>query len=347
MKALAAGTNYAEFRTAFPERLRRLDQATTAEPTVRAQIVKTANLIAEERNWDGAFAELTALDYFLADPATQASELKLDVTVPATETLAAELGMKNVNFDVQIPPFNLSLDVKLLGDKIGDILRGIFEDALAAKAIARLPIIPNYSRDDPYELYQRNRAALRSELEALIDVKQRPAAGVSRVIPGLMYKFAWGTGVYTGASAYDIDEHAMNTHALLFQHAKKFSRVAPSAIVFVHFPWSGEHLLPMGDAPLRFFKAMAHHFYQDYSGTAILASSLDGKFKSSILAQDAARHLSGVIFLKDTTATAADPTLLNVDASFLWNTTAHHPLTGSSFEHYLTSRGAMDLSRLP
>jgi hypothetical protein len=59
-----------------------------------------------------------------------------------------------------------------------------------------------------------------------------------------------------------------------------------------------------------------------------------------------AQHLSGVVFLKDTIVTATDPKSLNVDASFFWNTSAHHPLAGSPFEHYLISRGAIDLTRL-
>lgn len=346
LMALATSGDFAQFRAAFPARLHRLCQATTAVPALRVEIVKTANLIAEKRNWDGAFAELAALDYLLADSRTDASELKLNMTVPATATLAGELGMQNANFDVHTARFNLSLDVKQLGDKIGGILRGIFKDVLRAKGIANLSIIPSYSMDDPYELYETNRALLCKELDTLVDVKQRPPGGASCVIPGLKYQFAWEAGVYPGISTYYPEEHAKNAHKLLFQHAKKFSKVNPSAIAFVHFPWVGERLVPIGDAELRFFKGMASHFFYDYSGSALLAGSLNRKFKGNILADDVARYLSGVIFLQDRTVTSKDPTSLNVDVSFLMNPAAHHPLSDGEFEHYLTSRGAIDLSQL-
>jgi hypothetical protein len=346
LRALAANGNFLQFAAAFKARLYRLKDSTAAAPSLRQQIVTTANLIAAERNWDGAFAELAAFDYLLADPRTNASQLKLDVTVPATQTLASEFGMQQANFDVEISKLQLSLDVKLLGDKIGDILRGFFENVLNAKGIARLSIIPTYPRDDSYERYEKNRAALYKELLKLLDVRQQPLGAPSGVIPELRYQFAWQPGVFSGVSTYSTDEHARNAHTLLFQHAKKFSKVNPSVIVFVHFPWAGERLPPMGDAPLRFFKGMARHFFYGYSGSNVLAASLNKKIKSNILAKDVVPHLSGVIFLQDETITSDDPNSPNAAASFLMNAAAHHSLSGSEFERYLISRGAIDLSQL-
>ena len=346
LSALAMSGDFPQFVAGFTARLGRLALATTATANLRKQIVTTANLIAAEKNWDGAFAELAAFDYFLADPRTDASQLELDVTVPATQTLASELGMQQANFDVQMPQFDLTLDVKLLGDKIGGILYGICEEVRRAKAIRNLAIIPTYPIDDSYEDFQKNRAALCKELHTLLDVSQRPPRGTSRVIPKLEYQFAWEAGVYSGATTYNTDEHAQNTHRLLFQHAKKFSKVKPSVIAFVHFPWAGERLIPMADAPLRFFKGVGRHFFYGYSGSTCLASLLNKKIKTNILAKDVVAHLSGVIFLQDETVTSNNPNSANVTASYLLNTAAHHPLSGSEFEGYLNSRGAIDLSQL-
>ena len=48
--------------------------------------------------------------------------------VMAAETLASEIGMLNANHDIRFPRLGVLMDTKLLLDKTGQILDGIFEE---------------------------------------------------------------------------------------------------------------------------------------------------------------------------------------------------------------------------
>jgi hypothetical protein len=85
-------------------------------------------------------------------------------------------------------------------------------------------------------------------------------------------------------------------------------------------------------------------FFNNYLGSADLASKFNRKVKSSISAGDVTKHLSGVIFLDDSSATAKDPKQINVEASFVWNKSAIHPLVGHPLDVELRRRGALDRS---
>ena len=141
--ALAHATEFSAFKRNFEARLRRLNSAVMTEPNLRPEVLSAVNRIVDA-GWDGAYAELSALDYFLADEATGPGNLALDQTVPATETLASEMGMQNANHDLTFPDLGVSLDTKLLSDKTGEILEGIFKDYRASKGIKNLLIVPSY-----------------------------------------------------------------------------------------------------------------------------------------------------------------------------------------------------------
>jgi len=81
----------------------------------------------------------------LADSATGATTIELDATVPATETMASDMGMQNANHDLRSPTLGVTMDTKLLSDKTADILAGIFKDELKAKGIKHLTIIASYA----------------------------------------------------------------------------------------------------------------------------------------------------------------------------------------------------------
>lgn len=341
--ALANPSNFIEFKANFSARLQRLNQAIAANPILRKPVVNIVNQIADVSAWDGAYAELVALDYFLSDPATNASNVELDVTVSAKSTLASDLGMTNVNHDVRLPAFGMSLDTKLLQDKIGAILNGLFEEVLKKKGITYLPIIPSYPLDHPYSPFQDKRPALLVELLAAVDTKTRPARFASKVIPELSYQFAWDRGVYVTALTHTPTDHALNHQRLLFGYAKKFSKVEPSAIVLVYFPWTGEKLF-IDSQRTSFFKELGHVFFNAYLGKPDLAQSLISSFKTAISAEAVTKCLSGIVYLEDDSITASDPNQVNVTANYIWNQHAFHSLIGSTFDSYLKRRGATDLS---
>jgi hypothetical protein len=340
--ALASTSDFFQFQAAFKARLERLNAALTCNANLRKPVLVAVNSIGDKNNWDGAFAELTALDYFVAgnDPC----DIELDVTMPAAETLAKEMGKTNANVDLVLRNFGVSLDTKLLSDKTGDLLKGIFAEVLRKKGIARLPIIPTYAFDQAYEPFETQRKRLVAELEKLLDPVTRPPSAQSNIIPELSYEFAWDRGAYGYGTIYSPEEHAHNHHPLLFKHAKKFSVVRPSGIAFVHFPWSGEKLFPLGDANRRFFRQFGEEFFSGYAASPEPAKRFNRDFKSAMLADDVSRYLSFLIFLEDKSVTATDPSAINVVASYRVNPRAKMPVMGSLFEGYLKSRAAMDLA---
>lgn len=339
-----AHVQFEDFSDNFAARLRRLQIAVQADPTLRMEILSAVNRIVTSE-WDGAYAELSALDYFLAEQATGPRNVELDRTIAATDTLASEMGMQNANHDLAFTKLGLSMDTKLLSDKINDILEGVFKEFKSSKGINRLVIIASYEMGSDFTEYANKRKQLLAEMIAEVAIDKRPKVFNSKVIPGLTYTFAWDAGAHFGVSTYSPTEHAKSHHRLLFGHAKKFSRREPTVITFVVFPWSGEKMLSLkGRDPEFFFKRFAGHFFNDYVGSADLASKYNPKFKTSILAAEATKHLSGVMFLRDDLILSTDPGQINVDASFVWNPNAIHPLQGHTFDALLRSRGARELT---
>lgn len=343
--ALADDPDFNDFKAAFEFRLQRLNAAITLNPNLRKAVITTINQVARRSNWDGAFAELSTLDYFFSDPRTDAGKSQLDVTVPASETLAGAMGKSNANFDLVLPPFNTALDVKLLSDKSGSIIEGIINQVLNKKGIS-MSVIPSYSLAQSYDLFQKKRRDLAIELERLMDTVARPASGDSSVIQGLKYQFAWNKGVFSNISIYNPEQHARNHHTLLFAHAGKFATNRPSGIIFVHFPWSGEKIPTLGAARKRFFKELAEQFLHGYAGSKVDARQFNDEFKSPILASEVAAHLSIVIFLEDESVRAKDKTRINISASYFVNKSAKHTLLTSPLQSYLASRDAVDLAAM-
>ncbi|MGK5069538.1 hypothetical protein [Janthinobacterium sp. RT4P48] len=340
--ALANPNQFAAFIANYEDRLRRIEAATKADPTLRKDVLHTVNLVAGNE-WDGAYAELCALDYFLAVPQTGPSNIELNRTLPASDTLASEMGKQNTNHDMRLKALGVSMDTKNLSDKTGQILDGIFREFLQAKGIARMAIVPTYDHDDDFTLYRENRPKLLAELVSGVDAKARTPQLRSQVIPGLSYEFAWDAGAYVSASSYSPLEHATKHHTLLFGHIKKFSRVEPTVITYVMFPWSGEGVF-FGFGKETFQTELGRQFFNNYIGSVDLARKFNQEVKSNISAGDVTKHLSGVIFLDDKSITAKDPAQINVDASFVWNKNAIHSLIGHPLDVELRRRGAVDRS---
>jgi hypothetical protein len=340
--ALGKPGQFVEFSANFEQRLHRLAASIKSDGTLQKEIHAAINKIVTSE-WDGAYAELCALDYFLADALTGPGEVDLDRTLSASETLALEMGMQNANHDMSFPRLGVSMDTKLLSDKVGGLLDGVFKDFRKAKGIEHLTILPSYNHAEDFTTFQTNRQKLLEELTLHVDINTRPSTLVSHVIPGLSYKFGWDAGVLVGVNSYSPFQHAKNHHHLLFGHAKKFSKMEPTVIVFVIFPWPGEKVFPFEDSKQQFFKSFGDYFFTDYLNSSDLAKDFNNKFTSEISASNVTKHLSGIIFLEDNSILAKTPNDLNVNASFIWNPNALYPLVVSPLEACLLARSAIDL----
>jgi hypothetical protein len=233
-------TGFASFRVVFLKRCKRLPAHYPASDHNRKPLLDRLNEMASTGKWDGVYAEMVAFDFLNSDQDWLSTPINLSKTVPATETLAGGLGSQNANFDGFYDDFGVCFDVKVLGDKSQNILKGIIAEETNTLGISGLDISPEYPLDLAFEQFEVNRNKLRAELETSINIGARTPFIKSSVVTDLSYRIRWEAGVLTTVGTYDPFQHAANHHILLFRHAKKFSKINPSLIVFVVFPWFSE-----------------------------------------------------------------------------------------------------------
>lgn len=328
---------FTTFTTNFLDRLKRLSKIYAENEHLRDSIQQALNQVADINNWDGAFSELTVLDYFFSFPDTGAEHLKLDVTVPATETLASEMGFSNANLDGYFSNFDLYFDTKVLSDKSGQIINGITQQAKKNLNITNLTIHPSFNTDLPFEEFQYNRNELLKELLNGISQQSKTSYIKSKIVNSLSYRLLWGAGVSTGVSEYSPIEHAKNHHSLLFQHAKKFHRDKPTVIIFVNFPWFGENIPPFDGVKESFYSNLSENFFNGYSGTKVLGKDVNGKIKSDILTSDIAEYLSAIIFMDDHSILGDCNEKNNIKTRSYLNREAKNDLSESEFMSFLKS----------
>ena len=331
-------SQFSQFQLCFKKRLERLNRIYTKNDNNRKQVIDTLNLIANEKNWEGAYAEITGYDFFNSGKGSLSLPIEIDKTVDAKETLANELGKANANFDGYFKDFDIYFDIKILSDKIKDILDGIYKEIKKSFPCKKLTIEPEYPLDLPYEDFQKNRRKLLDELKAKIDVNKKTSNVKSDVIEYLSHRVLWGKGIISTTSTYNPYWHAMNHHKLLFQHMKKFSINNPSLIVFVFFPWFSEKIDGLDGFNKIFYRSFARRFFCQYKHNKMKAVEITKKYKNkSTLVYEVTKKLSGVIFLEDESINATNPSDINARAYVYLNPNADKKVGQGIFQDYLMS----------
>jgi hypothetical protein len=326
-------TQFGSFRASFLERLRRLSSIYKPGSVQSAKLLPTLNEVASERNWEGAYSELVALDFMNSDTNWSSDPIELSLDVPAANTLTGGLGNKVTNYDGYFRELDVFFDVKVLLDKSRDILDGVIGEAKETLGGPPVDIAAEYPLDEDFSVFEKNRPKLLKELVATIDLHSKLHSIQSAVVPQLTYKLIWKPGTLMTVSSYNPYVHAENHHQLLFKHAKKFSRTAPSLIVFVVFPWFSEKP-SMADDGSTFYRAFARRFFCQYLKDTMPANTLLNSFKGPETVGDITRQLSGVLFLEDKSITATNPLAQNVNSFAYLNPNAAHKL-GRHFRHHL------------
>jgi hypothetical protein len=346
--AVASTTDFDVFRKNFVARLHRLKVAIQLNHKISSPILNAVNGVARLSGWEGYYAEIVALDYFMSDPETGPENIELDVTLPASDAIASEFEMTNINYDLCVPSLGIVTDVKILSDKSGGILEGIFKEFRSAKGITRLMIQPEYCEDEDYDVFQKHRTPLLKELIEEIDTTTRPPYFRSKIIEGLSYRFSWDAGVVIAESSYDSKTHASNHQRLLVTHAKKYSRREPTIIIFVVFPWASEKIMIFSEMRIaqEFIHNLGTIFFDITTSSSIEARSINRNIKTKISLADVSRHLSGILLIEDKSILATDEDLIS-DVSYIFNKNAVHTLDDSKLESYLKRRNAKDLINHP
>jgi hypothetical protein len=335
--ALNHTTEFSTFRFAFGKRMERLAGHYPQSNPNQKYLLERVNAISTNE-WDGAYAELVAFDFLNSNQDYLDGPISLSKDVPASETLASSLGMINVNLDGFYEGFGVGFDVKALGDKSRGILDGIIKEAKTNLGIVSVVISPEHPLDLDYTLFQKNRKAILTELEAGINVSAQTTFVISRAVPELAFRLMWGGGVLSTISTYDPYAHAQNHHELFFTYAKQFSRNSPTLIVSVVFPWFSEQVTSNVGASEIFYRSLCRRFFCQYANDARPASSKLKKYLGSETLAEVTKKLSGVLFLEDKSITSSAAAAQNVEAFAYLNPNATHK-TGGHFRDYLSSLG--------
>ena len=329
-------TQFAAFTTSYKKRLERLKSLYSGHGNFQ-DLLNTINQVADDKNWEGAYAEIIAYDYLNSNNDWMSEPINLEKTVDATETIAGNLGYQNANFDGEYKDFNICFDVKILSDKSGIILSGIFKDVQKKTGRSNFSISPEYPLDIDYEVFQNNRKQLLDELLSFLTGDQEPRSISSQVIPDLRYAIMWGSGVLMTESTYNPYLHAKNHHNLLFKHAKKFSKVNPSLIIFVIFPWFSEKISSLGNANEIFYRSFSRRFFCEYASKPTKAKDIFNKYTGEDSVYEVTQKLSGVLFLEDKSITTDTPTSQNVEGYAYLNPNADKKIGRGIFIDYLHS----------
>jgi hypothetical protein len=329
-------TDYASFRGVFVGRCKRLAALYPVGNPNRKPLLDRLNEMASANKWDGVYAEMVALDFLHSNTDYFESPINLSKTVPACETLSGALGGSQANWDGFYDDFSTCFDVKILGDKSGNILQGIINEVTKSLRLSNVHISPEYPSDINYDIFERSRNALKSELEAKINISPKPTFIKSEIVPELDYRLQWGSGVLSTISTYDPYQHAENHHTLLFKHAKKFARKHPVLIVFVVFPWFSESVVNAFCRQDIFFRSFCRRFFCQYIKDSRPANCILKSHKGPETVAEVTKLLSGVLFLVDDSIMTKDSTSINVDGFAYLNPNACNKLRGH-FRDYLSS----------
>lgn len=329
-------TQFGAFTTSYKKRLERLNALYSSHGNFQ-DLLNTINQVADDTNWEGAYAEIVSYDYLNSNNNWLSEPINLEKTVPATETIAENLGYQNANFDGEYKDFNICFDVKILSDKTGIILSGIFKDVQKKTGRSNFSISPEYPIDIDYEVFQKNRKQLLDELLLFFTGGQEPKSIKSQVVSDLKYAIIWGSGVLMTESTYNPYLHAKNHHNLLFKYAKKFSKVNPSLIVFVIFPWFSEKISSLGKANEIFYRSFSRRFFCEYAAKLIKAKEIFKNYSGKDSVFDVTRKLSGILFMEDKSITANTPTAQNIEGYAYLNPNADQKIGRGIFIDYLHS----------
>lgn len=291
------------FKNNYTNKLQRLKDlyAGTKECGI---IQNLAASIADEKNWEGAYAELVAYDILNTD---YNAPLKLDNTRKASFAIAGKMGMKNINYDIYMPDYGVYMDVKAFTDTVGDILNhSVIQHVLRSPEFApyRINILPEHPLDEDNNKYTLNVGALQTELSnklrEMIATNSKRMSFASQIVQQLRFNVLRDGGVNSSESTYSPYRHAEAMKDFIIRrYSNKLPITRPFFLVFVNFPWYNQITNDAFGNNKIFYRSLARRTFIQYKNDTILASSINGKIGDKSRAKNIIQKLSGIIFIDD------------------------------------------------
>ena len=347
--ALSNTTSFKTFQVNFIARLNRLKDMYEGHPS-RDSLLTQVNEIGNPKNWQGAAAELAAIDFFCSARDWLPESPCLDVNIPVSESLAGKFGMKEANLDVHFKHFNVYTDIKVLKDNVTEITEGIFEEVWKN---CRPMVLVEYPNDVSFGDVESHREALRDHLRTELATYKKPEiVDCTSIINGLIIRLRWKGGVLTAESSYSPYKHAKELHWLPMKYANKFVLSRPFFLTFVVFPWFNNVITDFCGQNKIFYRSLARRTFCQYSSDPTLFSTLIKKYTKKEYTgkekvHEVMQELGGILFLEDECITKCitnDSSNSTVKAYYYENPNAKRPVMTDIMQDYLCGcvRGDID-----
>ena len=172
------GASFRQFSAAFTKRLQRISRLYPPGSAEWDFLLEQANLISSPSNWEGAYSELAAYDFFhhaFRHKSSSPWQMKFNQDISNTETFAAALGgTGNANLDLHFPWSDVYADIKSLKDIVEELLESVAIRAAQRKGIKNLVAIPAYPAGIDYTEIQNRFQDLVKEVEQVLDITKKP-----------------------------------------------------------------------------------------------------------------------------------------------------------------------------
>lgn len=301
--AIYCSDDYFSFTENFLNRLRKLDSFFRDSPSY-STFLDQVRLIADPRNYNGAYCELAAFDFFSSgDDWVTSDGMSLDHTVDDSRSSLGEfINGQASNWDIYFSQHDILCDIKTFSDTLKIKL-----DRAISKAKKNLgmevSVLPALSTDRKHQDF-----SVRNLTKDLEDVLQSNIGqninAKSTIFSGLSYSLKWGKGVNLAERSHNIYRYAENYHTLPFEHIRKFSTQSPCFLTFVVFPWFNNIPHQVLDSKRILYRSFSRRFFMQYRFSEQQfrdsdVSQYQGKFQGEHSVFDVTRHLSGILFLED------------------------------------------------
>lgn len=322
--------NFEPFRTNFKNRLiriRDLFQGTAAFDS----ITNTIRLIADHRNWSGAYAELVAYDFLKS----YSTPFEVGKVIDASDCYAVEINETKADEDVFLPSLDLYMDVKILADVVLILLNNIIDRAKSQAKIKPIDIMPEYDLNcNEYEI-QKNFRNLQNELKDLLDNNYGKGLLISNIVKGINYRVLWKGKSLSTTLVYQPIKHADETWSMVYKrYTKKIHKHSPFVLLFVSFPWYNKQMIGLPSSKECYYHRFCSNVFL-HNGNADLMNSIVPEYKLADTIDTVSRNISAIIIVEDNCITKNECDQDFINCYVYENTNANH--INDNVQQYLRS----------
>jgi hypothetical protein len=327
---------YQTFAMNFRNRLERLNKIYKGSDQLRNLISKVCN-IADNNNWEGAYAELTAYDFLnkgiLDGDSLLIEPVTLEIKVAKSRTFAKESDQGNeISIDGFFKNFNVYFDVKSFKNNVSEILKYVVRKVHDKFPNHNFHIVPEYPRDFSYDVIEINRNNLIEEIASAIKSSGRPQFVKSNIVDQLGFRLQWSRGMVLTESLYNPYQHAMNMSETIFDDCHQFVKDAPFFLIYVVFPWYNNIVNDFRNQNRDFYRAFSRRVFCEYMHDRTPYSDFNPEFSGSQTRFEITQKLTGLMFLEDKIITGSGSEDYNIEAFVYFNPNAGH--SSSLFYNY-------------